>query len=97
MGQIILAHPMPGQAGTFNSFIEGVGSITFNSSVGNELRLTEGKALIFRAACTNVMNHPSYSSSGVFGANAWVIGTAFGQFTRQEGDRTFQARMNLRY
>jgi hypothetical protein len=100
-GQLILSHPLPGQTGTFNNFIEGPGTITFNASVGKELRLTEGKALIFRVDCTNVMNHPEYDTAGFNSSfsytNAWVIGTDFGRFSRREGNRTFQARMNLRY
>jgi len=100
-GRLVLSHPLPGQTGTFNNFIESPGTITFNASVGKELRLTEGKALIFRIDCTNVMNHPSYGSVGYSSnynlLNAYQIGGSLAQFSRYDGDRTFQARMNLRY
>jgi len=93
-GQIILQNPLPGQQGNFSSYIEGLGTITFDMGMTKSVMLTEGKSLNFRLNATNILNHPSPSNPG-FSVSQY--GGGLGITGMKSGNRTFQGNVTIRF
>jgi len=91
----ILVNPLPGKIGTFSKYVEGVGTVSLNMSLGKELKLTEGKAVVFRIDGTNILNLKGVTEPSLRLHDTY--GTPFGQAYQVLGDRQIQARMNLKY
>jgi hypothetical protein len=65
-GRAVLVNPMPGHQGTFNRFVEGIGSFSLDMGLIKNLMIVEGKSVQIRVQATNILNHPA------------PCGTAFG-------------------
>jgi hypothetical protein len=92
-GQIILQNPLPGHQGSFTSYIEGIGSFSFDMGMTKSVALTEGKSLNFRVNASNILNHPSPYNPG-FGVSQ---NSYFGLTGMKSGNRTFQGNITIRF
>jgi hypothetical protein len=58
-GQILLQNAQPGKRGNFGlRSIEGPGLWRFDANLAKSVKVSEGKALLFRIDATDVFNHP---------------------------------------
>jgi len=101
-GQVVLQTPLPGKRGTFgqNRF-ENLGSWTADMAIQKRVRLTESKSMTVRLDATNVFNHPTPGTAGLFSANVGgsdlsLQGTTpFGNVATKAGQRRFQLKARL--
>jgi len=92
-GQLILQNPLPGHQGNFSSYIEGLGSFSFDMGMTKSIQLTEGKSLNIRMNANNILNHPSPTSPGF---TVGGFGT-FGVTGMKTGNRSFQGNVTIRF
>jgi hypothetical protein len=101
-GQVLLQAPLPGKRGTLgqNRF-ENVGSWTADMAIQKRVRISESKNMTIRLDATNVFNHPTPGTAGLFSANVGgsdlsLQGTnPFGAVTSKSGQRRFQLKARL--
>jgi len=101
-GQVVLQAPLPGNRGNFgqNRF-ENVGSWTADMAVQKKITIGESKSVTVRLDATNVFNHPTPGTAGLFSANVGGSdlslqgGNPFGAVTSKSGSRRFQLKARL--
>jgi hypothetical protein len=101
-GQVVLQTPLPGKRGTFgqNRF-ENVGSWSADMTIQKRFRVSESKNFSVRLDATNVFNHPTPGTAGLFSANVGGSdlslqgGTPFGNVATKAGQRRFQLKARL--
>ena len=101
-GQVVLQAPLPGKRGNFgqNRF-ENVGSWTADMAVQKKIAISESKSVTVRLDATNVFNHPTPGTAGLFSANVGGSdlnlqgANPFGAVTSKSGSRRFQLKARL--